>query len=342
MIETPARYRATLGLEPQGAPEAYVFPPPFPVLSPPLLLCFSFFLFYFVSIKNKQTQKRQKSCLGRVSDGAGRAGAGGARRWLVLGWAWPHGACARFGGGFVPLLPLCHCPGGAPCVGGCPAGSAPLAAPPRLLPQPLPCCLSGFLRSKTVPAPGCVPAASPGPCAFVSPSPAGAGGGGPVPRDAPKSLACPLCLFPPLRGCLALSLPSPAGNWDKLGQMGTRAGWGGRICLLLAAGRHVLAGGRQRAVLGHGRPAHTLAPRPRRAPEMAVPPQLLPLAPQEGGFFFFFFLQLHPGFVVFLPVSAQLPAGANPLQGGGAAPWDSWCSWPPPPPAYGQFWHNLV
>lgn len=232
--------------------------------------------------------------------------------------------------GWLCLPPALVSPSwGALCAGSCPAGSAiphPVSPSNNNIPPLPPHCLSGFLRSKTVPV------ASPGPCAFVSPSPAGARGGGPVPRDAPKSLACPPASSLP--SVAAWLCPSPlqlatGTNWDKglVGAARSACCWQQAAEPLPALCLHELEGSRQCAV--HGCLAHALAPCPWRAPKMAVPrPHLLPVGPWGEGIFF----QLHPGFVVFSPCPCSAARGYRPLPGWGAAPRDSWCVCPPPTP----------
>lgn len=309
MIETPARYCATLGLEPQGAPEAYVFPHPSPVLSPPLSLCFPFFSFILYPLKTNKQTKGKNPAWGASVTGLGEPGGLGGG--LYRGGLGPVVPAPGAGLALSPSCPRVTIPGGSACRG-MPHGQRPPPFPPQITP---PRRLSGFLRSKAVPSPGCVPTASPGPCAFVSPSPAGGRGGGPAPRDAPKPLACPLRLFPPLGGCLALSLPAPAGNWDK-GQVGAARSaccWQRAAEPLPAPCLHVLEGGRQRAVLGRGHRPTPWLPVPGEPLKWPPPPPPAAGCPQRG-----FFSSSILVFVVFLPVSARLLVGADPLQGGGS------------------------
>lgn len=158
-----------------------------------------------------------------------------------------------------------------------------------------------------------------------------------MPRDAPKSLACPPASSLP--SVAAWLCPSPlqlatGTNWDKglVGAARSACCWQQAAEPLPALCLHELEGSRQCAV--HGCLAHALAPCPWRAPKMAVPrPHLLPVGPWGEGIFF----QLHPGFVVFSPCPCSAARGYRPLPGWGAAPRDSWCVCPPPPhPAPGH------
>lgn len=153
--------------------------------------------------------------------------------------------------------------------------------------------------------------------------------GGPGGRTSAEGRPETSCLSPPPLPSprrLPGSVP-PCSSW----QLGQGAGWGGAICLLLAAGSRAPAcalparvGGRPAACRPWPRPpAHALAPRPRRAPEMAAPPPL-PVVP-SGDFFpapswflWFFSLSLLGCWWVRTPSRV------------GAAPWDSGCERPRP------------
>lgn len=154
---------------------------------------------------------------------------------------------------------------------------------PKTLPHRLP---RGFLRSRAPPRPGCPRTM----CAFAPP-PAGA-------RGRTSAEGC--------SGPLPVPSTSPVSNWAKLGQTGP---WGGRPCLLLAAGSalcpHVLARGRQRAGLW---------PRPGTAACCRGGP---------GGDFssstliLWFFSPALLGCRLFSPCPPAARAGCDPSQGGG-------------------------
>lgn len=114
---------------------------------------------------------------------------------------------------------------------------------------------------------------------------------------------------PPVRGRGAGPAPRDPPNRSPRCQQGhSGAGCGALTCLLLAAGGRAPAcalpalGGRlQRVVRGPPKPP-------------VSPPPRLPGSGRGG------FLQLHPGFVVFLPIPTQLPGGDDPSGWGGGSP----------------------